>query len=377
MASKIEQLLEALLNGETVDIVPQSRNEELLLALLNGETVDMVPQSRNEALLAAICAKFAGGGSSADVRYVTFMSDDGTTEYGKKAVAVGDDCADPIARGVFDTPTKEPDAQYTYTFYGWATEPNGGVDDNWNKAIIEDKTVYANFASVAIEEDEWSKVRKAVSNGTYKDVYKVGDTIPLDLGSEGVVNMQIAAFDADNLADGSGKAPITWISKELLKTKLRMNPILSNTTGDDGSTIYTEGTGAIGGWEKSELRTYLKNTIKPLIPGSALIAIKEVTKTQAAYDTNGAKITQTANDDVWIASIDEVYGGSSLYVELFKNDNTNRQKSIVGTTTPTAWWLRSAKGTSEFNFVYANGSTSENSNNNAISAVGVTLCFCT
>lgn len=33
MASRMEQLLEALLNGNTVDFVPQSRNEALLLAI--------------------------------------------------------------------------------------------------------------------------------------------------------------------------------------------------------------------------------------------------------------------------------------------------------------------------------------------------------
>lgn len=86
-------------------------------------------------------------GSSADLRYVTFMSYDGLVEYGRKAVAVGDDCADPIARGVFATPTRESDVQYNYTFYGWATEPNGAADADWNKAVTEDKTVYANFAS--------------------------------------------------------------------------------------------------------------------------------------------------------------------------------------------------------------------------------------
>ena len=86
-----------------------------------------------------------GEGASPDLRYVTFMSYDGLTEYGKKAVAVGDDCADPIARGVFATPTRESDEQYNYYFYGWATTPNGGADANWNKAITEDKVVYANY----------------------------------------------------------------------------------------------------------------------------------------------------------------------------------------------------------------------------------------
>lgn len=84
--------------------------------------------------------------ASDDVRYVTFKSYDGSVEYGKKAVAVGDDCADPIARGIFATPTRESDVQYNYTFYDWATEPNGGADANWNKTVTEDKTVYANFS---------------------------------------------------------------------------------------------------------------------------------------------------------------------------------------------------------------------------------------
>lgn len=95
--------------------------------------------------LKQVVVEVAGVGVSDDVRYVTFMSYDGSTEYGKKAVAVGDDCADPITRGVFDTPTRESDVKYNYTFNGWATESNGAAVSNWNKAITEDKTVYAYF----------------------------------------------------------------------------------------------------------------------------------------------------------------------------------------------------------------------------------------
>ncbi len=106
---------------------------------------DAIPVPDMPSEIAGITA--GGGGSSADVRYVTFMSYDGSVEYGKKAVAVGDDCADPIARGLFSTPTRESTAQYSYAFYGWATTPNGGADANWYMSITEDKTVYANFAS--------------------------------------------------------------------------------------------------------------------------------------------------------------------------------------------------------------------------------------
>ena len=89
----------------------------------------------------------SGGGGSADVRYVTFMSYDGSVEYGKKAVAVGDDCADPIARGIFATPTRESTAQYDFSFVGWATTPNGAWDENALDAVTENRTVYAAYAS--------------------------------------------------------------------------------------------------------------------------------------------------------------------------------------------------------------------------------------
>ena len=85
--------------------------------------------------------------TSDDVRYVTFMSYDGTVKYGVKPVAVGDDCADPIARGLFETPTRESDVQYNYSFNGWATTVNGGANANALKAVEEDRTVYANFIS--------------------------------------------------------------------------------------------------------------------------------------------------------------------------------------------------------------------------------------
>lgn len=81
------------------------------------------------------------------IRYVTFMNHDGTVEYGKKSVIKGENCVDPVENGHLDTPTRESSAMYDYTFLGWATEPNGGVNADALKAVTEDRTVYANFAS--------------------------------------------------------------------------------------------------------------------------------------------------------------------------------------------------------------------------------------
>lgn len=89
------------------------------------------------------------GGSVAGVHYVTFMSEDGTTELYKRAVADGDDCADPVDRGLINAPTKESTVQHDYSFVGWATTPNGAWDENALKAVTADKTVYAVFAATA------------------------------------------------------------------------------------------------------------------------------------------------------------------------------------------------------------------------------------
>lgn len=185
----------------------------------------------------------------------------------------------------------------------------------------------------------WEGVFANIDNGSYASVYKVGDLVPLDLGSEGVVNMQIVAFDTDDLADGSGKASISWVSEGLLNTYHRMNP--SEVANDDGT--YQEGTGGIGGWEKCELRTYLNDTIKPLIPEDVRGMIKSVNKTQIAYDTAGTKITQTTEDDVWIPGAREVgdikcESAGPAYTDLFTN-NASRTKKRSGSSN--GWWLRS------------------------------------
>lgn len=198
----------------------------------------------------------------------------------------------------------------------------------------------------------WAAVAKCIGNGSYASVYKVGDLVPLDLGSGGLVNMQIAAFDADDLADGSGKAPISWISKELLKTNRKMNPALESTTDENGATVYTEGTGAIGGWEKCEMRTYLRDTIKPLIPSEVQAMIKTVTKYSNGFDTNGTKVIAAASeDDVWIPSKYEVDRSESYestgvnYRYLFVNAESKLKKR---NTTYATWWYRTAYSTNEY-----------------------------
>ena len=361
----------------------------------------------------------------------------------------------------------------------------------------------------------WDVVFQRIEDGSYDDVYEIGDTIPLDLGDEGVVNMEIVAFDADDLADGSGKAPITWIGKEALKTSHRMNPALvtefsypespswkhaalnqfvsvaqygetaylaeckftvtakqnasfivqggvntngcgklsywvndelivenhnstskvthlvecvtgdtftvratylptnsshsdaatmevyidknndgKHDTNDSGITLsdyfeitvdeiknvpirihdgYQEGTGTIGGWEKSEMRTYLKDTIKPLIPETVRSRIKEVTKYSIKYfDANTKDVNGVTIDDVWIPSLREINSsGETVGVKYsYRFYDAESRKRVIN-----SWWLRSASNISIYYQMGSDGLSkgSTPSNNNG----GVILGFCT
>lgn len=184
--------------------------------------------------------------------------------------------------------------------------------------------------------------------------------------------MEIVAFNEDDKADGSGKAKITWLSKTMLNTTHRMNP------ANRGGAI---GTGGTGGWENCEMRTYLKNTIKPLIPETVRNAIVNVTKIQSTV-TDGAMVKdgQTTTDDVWIPSLHELNVDSTyettgaVYNLKFTNNNTRKK---VSSTYPTirSYWSRSVKARSDWMYINSDGYRSYATPQTTV--YGVSLGFCT
>ena len=216
--------------------------------------------------------------------------------------------------------------------------------------------------------DSWEEIFAAEADGTYKEKYQISDYKPLDLGAEGVINMQIAGFDVDDLADGSGKAHVSWIGRETLKTKYYFNVRDFAPSG-----AYEEGFGAIGGWEKSALRSYLKGSIKTMIPALVRNQIVDVTKTQNAFNTEGESFIQTTRDDIWIPSASEVNGSKSIYCELFPNAANRIRKGTDETSV--MWWLRNTRSnTYSVNICMIDGAIS---NGSTSADRGVVLCFCT
>lgn len=97
------------------------------------------------ALEHVVAALEEGGGTSKDVRYVTFMN--GDTVLYVKPVATGDDCVDVVAKGLIDAPTKESTAQYNYTHSGWSLTAGGAASNTALSAVTEDRTVYAAYTA--------------------------------------------------------------------------------------------------------------------------------------------------------------------------------------------------------------------------------------
>ena len=212
-------------------------------------------------------------------------------------------------------------------------------------------------------QDCWEEIFASIDDGTYKEKYSLGDVKLLDLGSEGEVYMEIVAFDTDERADGQGKAPITWLSRELLNTERRMNPGAAVELED---YTYQVGTGSIGGWEESELRRVLNSGIFGLIPEEVSDNILSVTKVQKAIDEVGATYVQKTEDMLWVPSRDEVLENMYSVGE--------RVKYHIGSSSASAWWLRSAYGFQGAIRVYTSGYTNVGYTYNAY---GVALGFCT
>ena len=209
--------------------------------------------------------------------------------------------------------------------------------------------------------DSWEEIIASGEDGSYIEKYRIGDTKELDLGEEGVIEMELVAFDTDELADGTGKAHMTWIAKNLINTEQVMNTEDTNT----------------GGWPESRMRTWLRDSVLPLFPDTLLSNIREVKK-YSYYDGR----TLSSSDTIWIPSRRELYGaldsqeeGGPEYIMAFPDDDS-RSKRKVDYSIPSKWWLRSASSNDDSGFCFVNDDGSSSRIKKADNNYGVAIGFC-
>lgn len=163
-------------------------------------------------------------------------------------------------------------------------------DANWNSYFITslDKYPLSTFDTIT---DSWSTIVSKCANGDYATDYSIGDTKAIVIGGE-TYYMQLVAKDADVLAsDGTTTVPTTWIMYKKYYTGHAMNDTLSTA----------------GGWASSSMRSWLGNTVLPLLPAEVQAGIKEVRKYSGTYE-NGAVVKDgsVTADKLWIPSTHEL-----------------------------------------------------------------------
>ena len=266
------------------------------------------------------------------------------------------------------TPTSSQGSATDYPFEGW----------NPASATVQGDTVFtAKFGSpVVVEEitDSWDTIIANIDNGTYGTRYKVGNYKPLDLGTEGTINMQIVAIDTDELASG-GTAPLTFLGMQMLST-------LQPPSYNDGDVLKMP-----CNWENSAFRSYLSNDIYALVPSNVKARLQSIKKITSTYtDSNSdSRVTQTTYDKIFVPSSAEMNGGniyegslghSVVYSKIFKEDSQGLFPSRARYKQDGTGWpyvLRTQSRYNNFAIINTNGSTGTSSMQGTY---GIIIGFC-
>lgn len=186
---------------------------------------------------------------------------------------------------------------------------------------------YGEGAGVEIT-DTWEQIVAAAQDGTYATKYHLHDYKTIDMGAEGTITYEIVGIDQDVKENGDS-VPLTFLAKQALATKHRMNPTYS---------VGTSGTGCLGGYPASEMRTYLDTTIKALLPEVVRTNLTPVVKHSIGFTASGEVFTEmTSTETVWIPSIYEIFGIYESTGPIYSPSTRIRYIN----SNPLFWWLRS------------------------------------
>ena len=260
------------------------------------------------------------------------------------------------------------DIKYGYTSadYEWSKDQNGigrwspepipkagtittkGTGDNKETAVW----CYPIFKFTKIHTDTWDDIANNVATMPEDELfqrYPIGTRKNLEFtigGEKYNAVMEVIAHNHDNLADGTGKAKLTFFANELPNLQRPFQ------------------TTRAGGWGESLLREYMNNDLFNALPGNGSAdgdlksAIKPVSKAYnilspsaeikystdkcwAASDKELATFTYNSDGNI-VSSFDYAHtdGQGDVYSEVFSN-NISRQRQICEVGSTGAWWTRS------------------------------------
>lgn len=215
-----------------------------------------------------------------------------------------------------------------------------------------------------LAENTWEEIAAASAAGMASRYWQVGDEKVLSLGSLGEATLQIYDFQHDDLADGSGKAGITFGLKNLLQF---------------GEYMEIEGTN-VGSFAGSCLFEQLESKIWNALPAELRPLIRTVKKKTSSG--GGSRAIRTDNMSLFLFSQVECSGSSTLaaagegYRYPIFTDNASRIKSMRnGMGSAATWWTRSPTAASTTDYVYVDAGGGFGTTG-ADSSLGICFGFC-
>ena len=218
------------------------------------------------------------------------------------------------------------------------------------------------FFNSVLSKNTWAQIAKASAAGKASQLWSVGDTKDITVGSE-TLTLVIMGFNHDDLASG-GKAGITFGMKNLMATTHRMNASNTNSGGFTGSEMYS----------------WLQNTLLPTLPSDLQAVLKSVNKKTSAgsqsstINTNSMKLFLFSEIEIFGSTTYSKAGEGSQY--SYFATAANRIKYLSnGSGSAYWWWERSPDGSASGYFCGVNDSGAANGYL-ADGASGVCFGFC-
>lgn len=282
-------------------------------------------------------------------------NDDGTYTF------VGVDDSSPTVSFSFTVPhgTQPVVRQYTYNYEEhYQTMLEGGV----LPPLVDEGPTYSEI----LAENTWAQIAQAVADkDPILDVWQVGDTKDEVIAGE-TLTFAIMGKNMDDLADGSGKAGLTFGMTQLMASTRQMNSSNTNAGSFAGSAMYS----------------WLSGTIYPNLPTELKDAIKAVNKKPSSG--GGSSVIRTDAMYLWLFAEVEVFGsttysyaGEGTQYPYFATSAERIKRLSNGAGAASYWWERSPRtGSSTYFCRVSNSGSSNGGTDAAAQSPGVCFGFC-
>lgn len=218
---------------------------------------------------------------------------------------------------------------------------SGGADSaTVQAAIAKDAKDWTLDEQEAVAKDIAAKGEASPAYSKAKAVMDAGTIFSTKLTNGQTLAYRIVGINHDDLADGSGKAGLTFEATNDAMGRQRMNAELTNA----------------GGWEKSELRGRLSSgDLWALLPSELQSKVKSVTKMTDNKGGGSAGTPSATTDKVFLLSTAEIYGdlqSDGSQYEYYKSKRVTTSNHYEASSSSKYHWTRSVDPNKSTSFYY-------------------------